>query len=83
MKYIVEYHLIEGKMVGRDCETEEEMTGLVNSFSSSRKGVHDWTFTDDSPEQHQVRIVIPLEQVKVIRSYAPDTLDNVDVDNKP
>jgi hypothetical protein len=76
MKYIVEYHLIREKMIGRECETEAEMVALVNSFNSSRKGVHDWTFTDQSPDQHQVRIVIPLDQVMVIRSYSTETLDD-------
>lgn len=68
-KFVIEYHMVEGRMVGRECDSKEHMEKLVNGFAASRKGVHDYTVTQEDTGQ-DVRVVIPLEQVKVLRSYA-------------
>lgn len=69
MKYVVEYHMVEGKFVGRECKDQDEMDSIVSSFAGSRKGTHDFTVKNEQSGQ-DVRIVIPLEQVKVVRGYA-------------
>lgn len=69
MKYVIEYHMVEGKMVGRECSSEEEQRRLVDSFAGSRKGVHDYEIELEDTGQ-KARVVIPLDQVKVVRAYA-------------
>lgn len=72
-KYVIEYHLDKGSAVARLCDNEEHMNKLVTGFAGSRKGVHDFVMPDEESGR-EVRVVIPLEQVKAIRSYVADVL---------
>lgn len=80
MKYVIEYHLVEGKFVGRELETAAERDRLIDSFAGSRKGVHDFKVLNESSGQ-EIRVVIPLDQVKVVRGYdIEDSSEDTDQD---
>lgn len=70
-RFVIEYHLVEGKYVGRLCDSKEHMDKLVDGFSGSRRGVHDFVNMDEETGK-ELRIIIPLEQVKVMRAYSVD-----------
>jgi len=67
-KYFFEYHMSSGKFVGRECDSKEHMDALVDGFSGSRKGSHDFTVKNEESGQ-DVRVVVPLDQVRLVRAY--------------